>query len=149
MGDFFQQLGPWNWVLAGLLLLVLEIFVAVPGSLFLFTGISALVVGASALLFDWGWQFQLIGFAALSLILVIGGRRYFAQRARTEGDQGLNERARRLVGSTYVLVEPIVDGTGRVKVGDSTWGVAGPDTPAGTRVKVVGADGSILRVEPV
>jgi membrane protein implicated in regulation of membrane protease activity len=147
MEDFFQQLGPWNWVLAGLILLVLEIFVAVPGSLFLFTGIAALIVGVSALLFDWGWQFQLIGFAVLSLILVIGGRRYFAQRAAQEGDQGLNERAKRLVGSTYVLVEPIVDGHGRVKVGDSTWAVAGPDAPVGTRVRVTGADGSILHVE--
>jgi membrane protein implicated in regulation of membrane protease activity len=82
------------------------------------------------------------------VVLVIGGRRYFAKRAKAEGDSGLNQRAARLVGSTYLLVEPIVDGSGRIKVGDSTWGVSGPDTPAGTRVRVVGADGSILRVEP-
>ena len=149
MDDFFQQMGPWKWVVGGLILLVLEIFVAVPGSLFLFTGIAALIVGASALLFEWGWQFQLIGFAILSAVLVIGGRRYFAQRASSEGDQGLNERAGRLVGSIYVLVEPIVDGNGRVKVGDSSWGVSGPDAPVGTRVKVVSADGAILRVEVV
>jgi membrane protein implicated in regulation of membrane protease activity len=149
MEDFFQQLGPWNWVLVGLILLVLEIFFSVPGSLFLFTGIAAIIVGASALLFEWGWQFQLIVFAILSVALVIAGRRYFASRASTEGDSGLNERASRLVGSTFMLVEPIVDGSGRIKVGDSTWGVSGPDAPMGARVRVVGADGSILRVDPV
>lgn len=146
--DLFEQLGPWTWIIVGLVLLVLEIFVAVPGSLFLFTGIAALIVGASALVFDWAWQFQLVGFAALSLVLVILGRRYFAARAETEGDSGLNERAKRLVGATYVLSEPIVNGHGRVRIGDSSWGVTGVDAPSGTRVRVVGADGAILRVEP-
>jgi hypothetical protein len=146
--DLFDQMGPWTWIIAGLVLLVLEIFVSLPGSLFLFTGIAALIVGASALLFDWAWQFQLFGFAALSVVLVLFGRRYFANRAAREGDQGLNERGERLVGSSYTLNEPIVNGAGRVRIGDSTWGVAGVDMPSGARVKVISVDGSTLRVEP-
>lgn len=145
--DLFAQLGPWTWIIAGLILLVLEIFVAVPGSLFLFTGIAALIVGASALFFDWAWQFQLVGFAVLSLVLVIYGRRYFARQPIAAEDQGLNERGSRLVGQIYTLSEPIVNGAGRVRVGDSTWGVSGADTPSGTRVRVVSVDGSTLRVE--
>ena len=145
--DLFAQLGPWTWIIIGLVLMVLEIFVAVPGSLFLFTGIAALIVGASALLFDWAWQFQLVGFAVLSIVLVMFGRRYFARQTVDEQDQGLNERGSRLVGRIYTLSEPIVNGSGRVRVGDSTWGVSGADMPSGTRVKVVGVDGSTLRVE--
>ncbi|MHA1559836.1 MAG: NfeD family protein, partial [Alphaproteobacteria bacterium] len=61
--DLFDQLGPWTWIIVGLILLALEIFVSLPGSLFLFTGVAALIVGASALVFDWAWQFQLFGFA--------------------------------------------------------------------------------------
>lgn len=146
--DLFDQLGPWTWIIVGLVLLVLEIFVAVPGSLFLFTGVAALVVGASALLFDWAWQFQLAGFAVLSAVLVIYGRRYFAREPVEAKDEGLNERGGRLVGNVYVLTEPIVNGRGRIRVGDSSWGVAGEDAPSGARVKIVGVDGATLMVEP-
>jgi membrane protein implicated in regulation of membrane protease activity len=147
--DFFEQIGPWGWVLFGLALLVLEIFVSVPGSLFLFTGIAALIVGVTALLFDWAWQAQLIVFGILSIALVLAGRTFFSRRTKEETELSLNERAARLVGSSFMLVEAIVDGSGgRVKVGDSTWRAIGPDTPSGTRVKVVGYDGTTLRVEP-
>lgn len=165
--DFFNQIGPWAWVLIGLVLLVLEIFVAIPGSLFLFTGIAAIIVGALALLFGWdwnsvitfgggespasidGWVLQLAIFGVLSLILVIFGRRFFARRDRAADAINLNARAARLVGSSFILVDAIVDGSGgRVKVGDSTWRAVGPDMPSGTRVKVIGYDGTILRVEP-
>ncbi len=145
--DFFEQLGEWTWIVIGLVLLVLEIFLTLPGSLFLFTGIAAIIIGASALLFDWAWQFQLVGFAVLSLVLVVLGHRFFALPGKDEDDVGLNERATRLIGTSCVLVEPIIGGHGRVKVGDSTWGVTGSDAPAGAKVRIVSADGAALHVE--
>ena len=153
--DFFEQLGEWTWIVIGLVLLVLEIFLTLPGSLFLFTGIAAIIIGASALLFDWAWQFQLVGFAVLSLVLVVlghrffalPGKRFFALPGKDEDDVGLNERATRLIGTSCVLVEPIIGGHGRVKVGDSTWGVTGSDAPAGAKVRIVSADGAALHVE--
>jgi len=45
------------------------------------------------------------------------------------------------------LNEPIVDGTGRVQVDDSSWRVEGQDMAAGVRVKVVAINGSTLIVE--
>jgi membrane protein implicated in regulation of membrane protease activity len=48
-----------------------------------------------------------------------------------------------------VLTEPIVEGSGRVAIDDSIWQVRGPDAPAGTRVVVTGADGSVLTVKGV
>jgi membrane protein implicated in regulation of membrane protease activity len=47
-----------------------------------------------------------------------------------------------------VLADPIVEGRGRVRIDDTVWQVHGPDAPAGSRIVVTGADGSILRVEP-
>ena len=47
-----------------------------------------------------------------------------------------------------MLDSPIVDGRGRVKIGDAFWTAHGPDLPAGTRVRVLAADGGALRVEP-
>jgi len=40
-------------------------------------------------------------------------------------------------------------GSGRVRVGDSEWIARGPDTPVGTRMRIIGNDGAILLVEPI
>ena len=149
MEDFIEQVGPWGWILIGLVLLVLEVFIAIPGSLFLFTGVAALIVGVSAILFDWAWQFQLVGFGVLSIILVMLGRRYFSFARANQDAEVLNVRAVSMVGSVYLVVEPIIAGQGRVKVGDSSWGVTGPDSATGTRVRVISADGATLVVEPI
>ena len=38
-------------------------------------------------------------------------------------------------------------GRGRITAGDSLWSVKGPDMPAGSTVRVVDADGTVLIVE--
>ncbi|KEY97856.1 membrane protein, partial [Sphingomonas sp. BHC-A] len=63
-------------------------------------------------------------------------------------DPLLNDRAARLVGEVVTVVEPIDNGRGRVKVGDGVWSCRGPDAPVGARVRVTGAEGSVLTVEP-
>ena len=55
--------------------------------------------------------------------------------------------AERFVGQELVLSEPIVDGFGRVALGDSVWRISGPDLQAGARIRIVGADGAVLKVE--
>jgi inner membrane protein len=140
-----HQLGPWSWWVFGLILLALEI--VVPGNVFVWFGVAALITGGMALFVHLGWQVELIVFVVLALVLVVVGRRLFA-RASQPGEQPfLNDRAHRLVGSTYMLSAPIVDGHGQVRVDDTNWRVTGPDLPSGTRVKVVGADGAVLKVE--
>ena len=141
---YAQQLGPWAWFIAGLLLLALEI--AAPGAFFLWFGVAAILVGAFSLFFDLAWQTNAIVFIVLALVLVVIGRRYFASRMRDILPNGLNDRALGLIGMESVLGEPIVDGRGRIRVADTTWRVEGPDLPSGTRVKVVGADGAVLKI---
>ena len=46
------------------------------------------------------------------------------------------------------MTTAIENGVGRVRVGDSDWRATGPDAPAGSRVRVVGADGSTVQVVP-
>ena len=53
-----------------------------------------------------------------------------------------------LVGKTIVLDTPILGGQGRVKLGDGSWTVTGPDMVAGSRVRVAAVSGTELRVEP-
>jgi membrane protein implicated in regulation of membrane protease activity len=143
--ETIRQLGPWSWWVVGLVLLALEI--VVPGNVFVWFGIAAILTGALALFTDFGWQVELIVFVVLALVLVIVGRRAFARDAETSEQPYLNERANRLVGGTHVLAHPIVDGQGRIRIDDTNWRITGPDLPSGTRVRVTGADGSVLSVE--
>ena len=59
----------------------------------------------------------------------------------------LNRRSDALVGRVFTLEKPIMDGSGSVRVDDTVWRVSGPDSPAGSKVKVVRADGASLTVE--
>ena len=140
-----HQLGPWSWWVLGLVLLGLEILV--PGNVFVWFGVAALLTGVLALFTELGWQVELIVFVVLALVLVVAGRRLFARTTQPGEQPFLNDRAHRLVGSSYMLSAPIVDGHGQVKVDDTNWRVVGPDLPSGTRVKVVDADGAVLKVE--
>jgi membrane protein implicated in regulation of membrane protease activity len=51
-----------------------------------------------------------------------------------------------MVGRTAVLSEPILEGQGRVRFGETTWRLNGPDLPAGARVRVVDAQSNTLIV---
>lgn len=146
--DMVADLGAWSWLVLGVALLALEI--AAPGAFFLWFGIAAIIVGGLALLFDVPWQAQFILFGILAIAIVIVGRRYFSRggRGTSTVSYGLNERARRLVGTIVVITEPVVGGRGRIRVDDTTWRVVGPDMPSGTRVRIVSADGALLTVKP-
>lgn len=145
IANIVESLGGWSWWVLGLLLLGVE--VAAPGFFFLWFGIAAILIGVSALLINWPWQMQVLGFVVLSVVVALIARRFIGNANVETADPLLNLRTGRLQGRTFVLTEPIIAGTGRVKVDDSTWQVRGSDAPAGTRVTVVGADGPVLKVE--
>ena len=60
----------------------------------------------------------------------------------------LNRRTEALVGRVFTLEKPIVDGVGTVRIDDTIWRVSGADAAAGSRVRVVRAEGANLKVEP-
>ncbi len=134
-----SELGPWNWMVLGLVLLALEIML--PGVFLLWIGIAAILTGALTLQLwhfpFWTWQWQTLVFLLLALLTVWAGRRLMASRSPGDTDQPLlNRRAEQLVGRTAVLGEPIREGFGRIHLGDTLWRVTGPDLPAGARVRV-------------
>ena len=129
------------------LFLALELLA--PGIFLIWFGIAAGIVGALALLFDVPWQWQLILFAFLSLAAVFAARK-FLRTADAQSDRPLlNRRAQQHVGKSYVVAESIENGRGKVKIGDTLWRAEGPDAAQGVSVKVMGADGATLMVEPV
>jgi membrane protein implicated in regulation of membrane protease activity len=147
MVDFFISLGKWNWLILGGVFLLLELMA--PGTFMLWLGLSALLVGLISLGVDWPWQYQLVAFALFTLASIPLWRRV-ARRVEPEGDQPfLNRRADAFVGREFTLEKPIMGGNGTVRIDDSIWRLAGPDCPAGSRVRVVRADAATLVVEPL
>ena len=143
--DAVRILGGWSWWILGLILLAVEVLA--PGFFFLWFGVAAILIGTSALLIEWPWQLQVIGFLVLSVVAALLGRRFAGAADAASSDPNLNLRANRLIGRTYVLSEAIVEGAGRVRIDDTVWQVRGPDSPAGARVTVTGADGPVLTVQ--
>jgi membrane protein implicated in regulation of membrane protease activity len=147
------ELGPWNWMVLGCVLLALEI--VVPGIFLLWIGLAGLVVGAASLLFWdaawWGWQIQVVVFLVLSVAFAYAGSRVMRARNDDSDQPLLNRRSDQLIGKVTTLTEPIKDGRGRIRIGDTLWRVSGPDLPVGTqvRVKAAGATDLELVVEPV
>lgn len=141
--DLIEQLGLWNWFILGLILLGMEVLV--PGTFVLWLGIAALLTGAVTFFLGIAWQAQLIAFAILSVLAVIGWWMYPRSRSAA-GEPMLHRRAETHVGRVFTLEEPIVGGSGRVRIDDSVWRVSGEDLPAGSKVRVASADGALLRV---
>ena len=135
----------WAWLVFAALLGIAEVMI--PGVFLIWIAIAAAITGLAALALPIGLPLQLLIFAALSIAAVWAGRRWYADHPIASTDPLLNDRTARLIGQTVTVVEPIVGGEGRVKVGDSVWTALGPDADAGARVRVIAAEGTALRVE--
>jgi hypothetical protein len=143
--DLIVSLGHWNWFILAVILFAIEL--VAPGTFMLWLGLSAILVGLISLVIDWQWQAQLVAFAVFAVASIPLWRRLARGRAPSGDQPLLNRRAEALVGRVFTLEKPIVGGAGTVRVGDTLWRVAGPDAPAGARVKVASADGADLKVE--
>lgn len=149
--SFIQALGPWTWVAVGLLILGIEIMM--PSTFLLWPGLSALAVGFITLILGaeaaiWPWQAQVLVFLILAVVFAVIGKRIMKNRKYNESENpNLNERGAQLIGQTAILADPITNGMGRVKIGDTTWRVKGDDTKAGAKVTVVDYDAGTLIVE--
>ncbi|GAB1715122.1 MAG: membrane protein [Nitrobacter sp.] len=142
MADMFASLGTWNWLIFGLILMGLELLT--PGVFWL--GLAAFLVGVLSFALDPVWQMQILAFAVFAVAAVPLWRRMAQAKPGADDNPFLNKRADALVGRVFTLEKPIVDGTGTVRIDDTVWRVTGPDAPAGSRVKVVKADGARLTV---
>lgn len=151
--DLFLGFGLWNWFIAGLVLMALE--AVIPGVQFLWFGLSAMVVGLILTLLTWAGvgeamtlPWQLVLFATVSVATVFAVRFFSDHQAVDRADLTLNQRAAQYIGRIVVVEEEIRGGRGRVRVGDTLWAAAGDDIPQGARVRITGAEGTVLVVEP-
>jgi membrane protein implicated in regulation of membrane protease activity len=137
------------WMLA---LVLIAVEVVLPGYFMLWIGIAAAVTGAVVLVWP---ESSMLAQSMIFVVLAFASCAvyWYAVRPRLQrvepGDERLNRRGEQLIGQRYVLIEPIVNGRGKARVGDGQWLVSGPDLPQGTTVEVESVDGTMLRVKAV
>lgn len=146
MNHFLDHYG---WWLAALVLISAEMLA--PGYFLLWVGIAAAVMGIVVLVLpDLPAIAQAIVFGLLAFASCGAYWKFLRPLAETRDDQPLlNRRGAQLVGQRFVLCDAIVNGRGKVKVGDGEWLVEGSDLPVDSEVEVVAVDGTVLRVRPV
>ena len=152
--EAIREMGAFTWLLVGFVLMALEVLV--PGVFLIWFGLAAVVVGGFAIapftaVAGFGFSGQLLLFAILSVVFAFVGRRLVRDEDKSHltRTEGLNDRMSGLHGRTVVLIDAIVNGHGRARLGDSLWRVTGPDASEGTTVRIVGHEGETLKVEPV
>ena len=138
----------WHWLILGAVLLILEMLA--PGAFMLWLAFAAAVSALVALVMpDLSWEIQILLFSFFSLVSLVAWKRFGGNREKPTDQPHLNRRGQQYVGRTFSLVDAIENGVGKVVVDDSQWKVRGDDAPVGSKVKVVGTDGTILLVEAV
>src|SRR3977135_1781299 len=139
MTVMFSTLGTWNWLIFGIILMALELLA--PGVFLFWLGLAALLVGLLSFVINPSWQLQILMFAVFAVTAVPPWRTCARRNAGvSKSNPFLNRRSDALVGRVFTLEKPIVDGAGTVRIDDTIWRVAGPDAPAGRRVRIVASD---------
>lgn len=121
----------------------------VPGAFLLWLGFAAAAVWALLFVVPLDPLWQVVAFVVLAFVSVGVYIKYFRGRERPSDQPLLNRRGEQLVGQVFELDQAIVNGRGRLKIGDAFWAAEGPDLAQGTRVRVVAVHGMSLQVERV
>ncbi len=135
------------WILVALAMAIIELLTPMFGFIFV-TGAALLAALAAAL--EMGVGVQVIAFSVVLILLLVLLRPHLVKKlSRSVGVPSRMERLVGLEGQVTHEIDPM-RGAGRVHVGDEDWSArAATPIPAGTRVRVVGADGIVLLVAPL
>ncbi len=139
-------LASYGWWLLALLLIAAELIA--PGYFLLWIGLASAVMGLVMLVFpNLVFLAQTMLFAVLSVAMCFIYWKYIRPAAELRDDQPLlNRKGDRMIGRRVTIVDAIVNGRGKAKVGDSVWLVEGNDCAAGTSVIVTSVNGTTLQV---
>lgn len=148
LGDWILTIGPFHWLALAALLIGIEM--VMPTQYLIWPGIAAAVTGLLTFLMTVGWPVQFGFFAVLSVVLVAGSHYLPKPKAHQAGSGALNQRTDQMIGRVAMVAEDFRNGQGAVTVGDSRWSAEsadGSDFATGTRVEIVSADSTLLKVK--
>lgn len=147
--DIYASQPFWIWLAIGVLLLAVE--AALSTEWLLWPAVAAGVVAVlTALGLDIGFAGEVGLFAILTVAATLFSRRLI-QRVNPDDKPDVNDRDARLIGQKARVVEPFVDGRGRVFVSGAEWAaeIEGEGPPVGDSVIVEASLGSGLKVRAV
>jgi len=145
MEAFIDGLGEWTWWIVAVALGILELLV--PGIFFIWLAAAAAIVGLIVLVVPVPLTGQIALFAVLSVLAVYLSRRWFQRHPIVSDAPLLNQRAQTYVGRSFTLDQAIVNGRGKIRIGDTHWLVSGPDLATGATVRVTGERDGVLTVD--
>ena len=135
----------WGWMALGVALAIAEI--VAPGYFLIWLAAAALVTGLVAVAMPVGLESEILLFVVLCALALAAGRRWVLRHPVASADPMLNDRGGQIIGQSVVVTHVIDGSSGRVRHGDTEWLARGPDAQPGTRMRVTGADGTVLLVE--
>ena len=144
MEMLFENLNFMHWLVLGLSLIILELFLWT--TFLLWIGASAITVSIVFYLMpDTAWPIQLIIFVALSLATTYLSKRYYP--VKTVDDE-LYDKAKTYIGKEC-KVSSIEDDVIKIQIGKSLWFANGSELSVGQTVKIIDVESATFIVEPV
>lgn len=137
----------WYWLIAAAVLAAAELLL--PGIFLIFIAIAAAITGLIALAVPLGLTGEMVSLTVWAAVAVLVGKRWYRDFPVATSDPDLNNRAARMIGQSVRVTDAIVDGRGRVRVGDGEWPATGPELPAGAKVAILAVENGVVRVEPL
>ena len=143
MEFLFENLNFIHWLILGIALIILELFVWTV--FLLWIGSSAITVGIIFFLFpNVSGLLQLLIFIVLAIVATLLSKKYYPVKTV---DEQLHDKAKSHIGKECTI-ESVENGVTKVKIGESLWFAKGSDLSAGQSVKIIDVESSTFIVEP-
>jgi membrane protein implicated in regulation of membrane protease activity len=134
------------WIIAGLLMLILELFI--PGVVIVFFGAGAILTGIISAIVQIPWQFEVLIFVVSSLLMLVFMRKYIVKKFNKKDRSGETED---IIGAEALVDVKITPKTpGKVMYRGSLWRAESEvEIEPGTRVRIIGKRSIVLIVKPL
>ena len=143
MEFLFENLNFIHWLIIGIALIILELFVWTV--FLLWIGSSAVTVGIIFFLFpNVSGLLQLLIFIVLAVAATLLSKKYYPVKTV---DEQLHDKAKSHIGKECTI-ESVENGVTKVKIGESLWFAKGSDLSTGQSVKIIDVESSTFIVEP-
>ena len=142
MEFLFENLNFIHWLVLGITLIILELFVWTV--FLLWIGSSAITVGIIFFLLpNVSGLLQLLIFIVLAVVATLLSKKYYPVKTV---DEQLHDKAKKHIGKECMIVS-IEDEVAKVQIGESLWFAKGSNLSAGQSVKIIGVESSTFIVE--